>query len=78
MDETLRAQALVLKLSQAELIAIRSLLRGESLSSLASILSTDWAGALQTTISMKNKLGAVQDAEAVRVALYAGLGNLDA
>ncbi len=71
----MEAQALLLKLAQPELLALQSLVKGESPRELALHLSTDLAGALEITSSMKRKLGAEQNADAVRVALYAGLGS---
>ena len=78
MDKKIEAQALLLKLNHLELTAIASLAAGESLRDLALRLSTDLAGAVAIRNSMKSKIGAKRDADAVRVALYAGMANLDA
>ena len=75
MDETLGARALLLTLTQKELTALEGLAAGESLSDLALRLETDLFSALRIRKSMKTKLGAELDADAVRVAIYAGLGQ---
>ena len=74
MDQRLSALALVKRLTPAEMEALRNLAAGGSLRDLARRLSTDIANATETMDSMKLKLGAVKDVEAVRVALYAGVG----
>lgn len=75
MPKIMEAQALLLKLDQAELLALRSLVNGESPRELALRLSIDLAGAVEIVSSMKRKMGAEQNADAVRVALYAGLAR---
>lgn len=73
MDDTLKAQGLLLTLTQAELKTLQSIAAGESLRDLALRLETDIFSALNIRKSMKMKLGAELDADAVRVAIYAGL-----
>jgi len=75
VDDKLKAQALLLTLTQIELIALQSIAAGESLRDLALRLETDIFSALHVRKSMKTKLGAELDTDAVRVAIYAGLGN---
>nr|WP_166177004.1 hypothetical protein [Altererythrobacter segetis] len=75
MDDTLKAQALVLTLTHAELVALESIAAGESLRDLALRLETDILSAQNIRKSMKRKLGAELDADAVRVAIYAGIGD---
>ena len=75
MDERSEAQALLLKLTQTELLSLEGLAVGESLRDLALRLETDIFSALSIRKSMKMKLGAELDADAVRVAIYAGLGG---
>ena len=75
MDETTEAQALLLTLSPEELTALTSLAVGASLRDLALRLETDLFSALRVKKGMKTKLGAELDADAVRVAIYAGLGD---
>ena len=73
VDERLNAEALVRRLTSSELEALRNVAGGGSVRELASSLSTDIAEATEITESMKMKLGAVRAADAVRVALYAGI-----
>jgi DNA-binding CsgD family transcriptional regulator len=75
MSPTLNARALVADLSPAELDALRNVAVGGSLRDLARILSTDVTGAAQVINSMKLKLGAARNADAVRVAIRAELGD---
>jgi DNA-binding CsgD family transcriptional regulator len=75
VDDTLKAQALVLTLTHAELVALESIAAGESLRDLALRLETDILSAQNIRKSMKRKLGAELDADAVRVAIYAGIGD---
>jgi hypothetical protein len=73
VNRKLEAQALLLKLNQAELLAIWSLAAGESLDELALRLEVDASCALEIRKMMKGKIGAGGDADAVRVAVCAGL-----
>jgi DNA-binding CsgD family transcriptional regulator len=73
VEETLKAKALVRRLTPAELEALRNIASGGSVRDLAASLSTDRANAAYIMKAMKLKLGAVRDADAVRLALYAGL-----
>lgn len=73
MDERLNARALVERLTPAEMEALRNLAAGGSVRDLAKSLSADIATAAEIMDSMKLKLGTVKDADAVRVALYAGI-----
>ncbi len=75
MHETLEAQALLLKLNQVELVALRSLAIEESIRDLAMRLSIAEADALGIKNSMMSKIGVQRDADAVRVAILAGLGE---
>jgi DNA-binding CsgD family transcriptional regulator len=75
VDETLKAKALVRRLAPAELEALRILASGGSVRDLAACLSTDRANAAAIVKAMKLKLGAAQDADAVRLAIYAGLAD---
>lgn len=75
MDETSEAQALLLTLTPKELAALRGLTAGESLKDFALRLETDLFSALRIRKSMKAKLGVELDADAVRMAIYAGSGD---
>jgi len=74
MDEKTSARSLIQLLSADELAALESLIGGESLQVLAHRLSLDLIEAVDLQDSMKWKLGAVRNADAVRLALTAGLG----
>jgi DNA-binding CsgD family transcriptional regulator len=73
MDKKSQARALVERLTPSELAALCSVAAGESVPHLARRLSIGIAVAAEIKGSMKRKLGAVRDADAVRVALYAGM-----
>jgi DNA-binding CsgD family transcriptional regulator len=75
VDDTLKAQALVLTLTQVELLALESIAAGESLRDLALRLETDVLSAQKIRKTMKMKLGAKLDADALRVALNAGMDD---
>lgn len=73
MDKTSYARTLVHSLSAAELEALRNMAAGGSVRDLVKSLSGDIAVAAEIVNSMKLKLGAARDADAVRVAIYAGV-----
>jgi DNA-binding CsgD family transcriptional regulator len=73
VNAKLEAQRLVQTLSEMELIALQEMAAGRSVRQLAQRLAIDVAGAEEIRASMKAKLKVQQDAEAVRIALYAGL-----
>ena len=75
VNERFHAEALVRRLTSSELEALRNVAGGGSVRDLASGLSIDTVEAAEITNSMKLKLGAVRDADAVRVAIYAGIAN---
>ncbi len=73
VNRTLNARTVVNGLTAAELEALRNIVAGRSVRDLAKCLSADIAGAAEIVNSMKLKLGAARDADAVRVAIYAGI-----
>ena len=73
MDQTLKARALIQSLSRAELEALRNIAAGRSLHDLQARLSIGRFEAAEILHSMKRKLGVTRDADAVRVAIEAGL-----
>jgi DNA-binding CsgD family transcriptional regulator len=75
VDEKLKAQVLLLKLTQAELTALKVLASGESLRHVALRLSIGILAAAEIKKSMMRKIGASRDADAVRLALYAELAD---
>lgn len=66
-------QALLGGLTPAELKALQNIGTRGSVRDLAGSLSTDIANAAEIMNSMKLKIGAVRDADAVRVAIYADI-----
>ena len=74
MDELWNARSIIQLLSADELTALKSLIGGESLEVLALRTSISLIEAADLQDSMKWKLGAVSNADAVRVGLMAGLG----
>ena len=73
MDEQWNARSLIQVLSADEVTALRSLIGGESLDALAHRTSISLIKAADLQDSMKWKLGAVCNADAVRIGLMAGL-----
>jgi DNA-binding CsgD family transcriptional regulator len=71
LDKRSLALTLVRSLTPAEREALLGLAAGESLVGLARRLSLGLADAAAIKRSMKLKLAAVRDADAVRMALYA-------
>ena len=74
MDEQSDARSLIELLSAHEITALKSLIGGESLEVLAQRTCISLIEASDLQDSMKWKLGAVSNADAVRVGLMAGLG----
>lgn len=73
MDKKLQAERLVQTLSETELFALQEMTAGSSVRQLARRLAIDIASAEEIRTSIKSKLQVQHDAEAVRIALYAGL-----
>lgn len=71
------ARARVARLSQTEWTALKGILFGQSARDLASELALSLEQAAQCVVSVRAKLGAVTNADAVRIAIYAGLDEFD-
>lgn len=67
------ARALVDALSEDERVILRGILAGESQAAIASRLELERAEALALRQLLLRKLGASSTADAVRIAIYAGL-----
>lgn len=72
-DKTSNARTLAHGLTAAEWEALQNIAGGGSVRDLAKRLSAEISDAAEIVNSMKLKLGAERDADAVRVALYAGV-----
>jgi DNA-binding CsgD family transcriptional regulator len=71
MSDCSHARSMIKQLSEAELDALGGLADGESLRDLARRSSMSEVGAKNLLNSVKGKLGAVRNAEAVRIYLTA-------